>query len=77
MMKFIFGMQVNIKVFLQVDTIVRHAQSTQSKKLTYLAISPEKRGDEFDFVPVDKPESLQVDSITLGVRIEACPNNLK
>ena len=31
-------------------------------------------GDEVDFLPADKRESfLQVDSINLGVRSQACP----
>ena len=35
-------------------------------------------GDEVDFLPADRHESfLQVDSITLGVRSQACPNNPK
>ena len=44
------------------------------RHLYILAISPEKDGDEVDFLPVDKHESvLQGDSITLGVRNHACP----
>ena len=45
-----------------------HAQSTQNKKLTLFAISPEKHGSEVDFLPADKHESfLQDNSISLGV----------
>ena len=37
------------------------------------AITPEKHGDEVDFLLVDKSKSfLQVDSITLGVGSQAC-----
>ena len=44
------------------------------KSLHILAISPEKLGDEVDFLFEDKDESfLQVDSITLGVCSQACP----
>ena len=57
MMKFIFGMQINIEVFYKLILsiwvcVTRHVQSTQ--KLL--------------FFPTNKQESfLQTDSITLGV----------
>ena len=42
--------------------------------LYFFAISPEEHGDEIDFSPVDKHESLlQVDIITLVVHNQACP----
>ena len=45
--------------------VTRHAQSTQNK-FVYLAISPEKHGNEVDFLPADKHESsLQIDTIIL------------
>ena len=57
MMKFIFGMQINIEVFYKLILsiwvcVTRHVQSTQV----------------FFFFPTNKQESfLQTDSITLGV----------
>ena len=45
--------------------------SIQNKKFAHLS---KKLGDEVDFLPADKHERfLQVDSITLGVRSQACP----
>ena len=42
------------------------------------AISPEKHGVEVVFLPVNKHESfVQVDSITLGMRSQACPKYSK
>ena len=78
MMNFIFGMQMNIKVFYKLILsfcvcVTRHAQSTQSK-FAYLAISPEKHGGEVDFLPADKHKNfLQVDSITLVLHSQTCP----
>ena len=44
------------------------------RSLHIFAIFPEKLGDEVDFLPADKHKSfLQVDSITLGFRSQACP----
>ena len=70
MMNFIFGMQRNLNVFYKLILsfwmcVTRHAQSTQNK-FVYLAISPERHGDEVDFLPADKHEtSLQIDSMIL------------
>ena len=70
MMKFIFDMQINIEVFYKLILsfwvcVTRHAQSTQNK-FVYLAISPEKLGDEVDFLPADKHDSsLQIDTMIL------------
>ena len=51
----------------------RHAQSTQNESLHIFAISPEKRGWEVDFLPANKHKNfLQVDSIALGLRSQAC-----
>ena len=72
MVKFIFGMQ-KFEVFYKLIlsfwvSITRFSQSTQNKKF----------GDVVDFLPVDKFESfLQVNSITLGVHSQACPNYQK
>ena len=44
------------------------------RSLYIFAISPERLGDEVDFLLVDKRKSfLQVNSITLGVHSQACP----
>ena len=70
MMNFIFAMQINIEVLYKLILslwvcVTRHAQSTQNK-FVYLAISPEKHGDEVDFFPADKHESsLQIDTMIL------------
>ena len=70
MMNFIFGMQINIEAFYKLILslwvfVTRHAQSTQNK-LVYLAISLENHGDETDFFPADKHESLlQIDTMIL------------
>ena len=72
MVKFIFGMQ-KFEVFYKLIlsfwvSITRFSQSTQNKKF----------GDVVDFLPADKFESfLQVNSITLGVHSQACPNYQK
>ena len=47
MMKCIFDMQINIKAFYKLILsclvcVTRHAQSVQTNKFAYLAISPEK-----------------------------------
>ena len=70
MINFIFGMQINIKVFYKLILpfwvcVARHAQSTKNK-FVYLAISPEKHGDEVDFLSADKHESSpQIDTMIL------------
>ena len=78
MVKFIFGTHINIEIFYKLILsfwvyIARHAQSPQNKKFAYLCnISV---GDKVDFLPADKHKSfLQVESITLGVHSQACPN---
>ena len=44
------------------------------RSLRIFAISPEKHGEEVDFLPVNKQESfLQVDSSTLDLLSQACP----
>ena len=83
MMKFIFGMQINIEVFYKLILSVwvcigRHAQSMQNKISHIFAISPEKHGVEVDFLPANDQKSLlQVDSITLGLCKQACSEYLK
>ena len=72
-------MQINIEVFYKLILsfwvcVTRHTQITQNQNLHIFAISPEKHGDEVDFLPADKHESfLQVDSITFGVLSQTCP----
>ena len=79
MMKFLFGMQINIEVFYNLILsfwvyVTRHVQSTQNKKFAYLCnMSRKAFSDEVDFWPADKHENfLQVDIITLSVRSQAC-----
>ena len=74
-MKYIFGMQINIKVFCKLILsfwvcATRHAQITRNKNI--FAISPEKHGgDEVDFLPSHEQKSfLQVDSISLGLHLK-------
>ena len=46
--------------------------------LHIFAISPEKHGGEVDFLPENKHEHfLQVDSISLDLRSQACPKYSK
>ena len=79
MMTFIFGMQINIKVFYKLIllfwvSIARYAQHTRNKKFAYLCnIFRNTWGMKLIFLPTDKHRSfLQVDSITLGVCSQAC-----
>ena len=84
MIKFIFGMQINIKVFFKLMvsfwemlsvlvSTANHAQSTQNKKFALsLQYFQKNVGDEVDFLYEDKCRSfLQVDSITLSVCSQA------
>ena len=68
-MKFIFGMQISIKVKLILSfsvCVTRHTQITQNKFAYFCNIS----WKALDLLPVDKHKIfLQVDSITLGVLI--------
>ena len=88
MMKCIFGMQINIKVFwnlmpLFLGFATRHAQSTHNKEYAYhWSISRKAwgggEGGEVDFLPAYRHESfLQVDSMTLGFLSQACPKYQK
>ena len=78
MMKYIFGIHINIEVFYKMIlsfsvSLSRHAQSNQFK-FAYLCNISTKMGDEVDFLPADKHKSfLQVDSITLGGQSQTCP----
>ena len=81
MMKYIFDMRINIKVFYRLMLsfwvfVTRHAQSTQNKEFAYISLHYLQKSieDEVYFLPANKHESfLQDDSITLGVRKQACP----
>ena len=85
MMKFIFGMQMNIEVFYKLILsylvcVTRHAQGSQNKKCAYLCnIYLQKRMcDEVDFLSEDKYKGFpQADSITLGVYSQVCLKHAK
>ena len=75
MVKFIFGMQINIGVFQKLllsfwVCIVRQAQSIQNDKFAIsLQYLKENVKDDVDFLPADKHErSLQIDTIILYVQ---------
>ena len=78
MMKCLFGMHINIKVFYKLILlfwvcVARHAQSTQNKTFVYPQYLQKNVEDEVDFLPADKHESfLQVDSVFLGVHSQGC-----
>ena len=76
-MNFIYGMD---RLFCSLIlsfwvSVVRHAQSTQNNNFTCIySYLLKNLGDEVVFLPADKQEVfLQVDSINLGVRSQACP----
>ena len=81
MMKFIFGMQINIEVLCKLILlfwvhVARHAQSTQNNmfaiRLQYLKENVE--GD-VDFLPAyNHQRFLQIDTIILGVCCQAHPD---
>ena len=84
MMKFIFGMQIDIEVFCKLILsfwvcIALHTQSTQNKKFPYIYnISRETWETKLVFCLSDKHKSfLQVDSIFSGVNSQTCPKYLK
>ena len=73
MMKFIFGVQININVFYS-DTIILgvYSQACPRQPKLKVCISlqylQKNVGDKVDFLPADKHKNfLQVDSITLSV----------
>ena len=80
MMKFVFCIQINIKVLYKLILsfwvcATRHVQSTQNKKFAYLCnISRKALGVKLIFLPANKHKRfLWVDSITLGLCSQACP----
>ena len=80
-MKFILRMQINTEVFYNLILsfwvwVVRHAQSTQNKKFTYLCNSLKNVGNEVNFLATNKHQNfLQIHSITLDVWSRPFPNN--
>ena len=84
MMKFIFSVQINIKVFCKMIILfwvclTRHAQSIQNKSFAYLCnISRKAWQMNLIFLPADNQKSfLQGNCIILCVHSEACPKYLK
>ena len=83
-MKFIFGMQRNIKVFYNLilsfwgvrgQACPKYPKWETCISLQYLQ---KNTGDEADFLAADKCESLLQDgSIILGVSTKACPKYIK
>ena len=77
MMNFIFSIQIKTEVFYKFILlfwvyVTRHAQSTHTKKFAYLC-NISKNAWGIDFLPADEHQSFQQDdSITLGVRGQAC-----
>ena len=81
MMKFIFGMDINLKIFYMLIVplwvcIARHAQSNQNNKFAIsLQYLEENVKDEVVFLPVEKRQRLlQIDTIILDMCGQACPN---
>ena len=80
-MKYIFGKEINIKVFYKAILpfyvcTIRHAQSTQNNKFTTsLQYHKKNVKDEVDFLLADKCQRfLQSDTAILGVCGQPCPN---
>ena len=79
MINYFFGMQINIGVFYKLILsfwlcITRHAKSTQNKFAYLCSISKKAWVMKLIFLPADKHKTfLQIDSITLGVHSQACP----
>ena len=78
MMKCIFGMKINIKVFYKLILsfwvcATRHTQSTQNKFAYLSNISRKAWEMKLIFCLQINTSFLQVDSITLGVLSQACP----
>ena len=75
MMKFIFGMQINIEVFYKLILsfwvcATRHAQSTRNKKFAYLCNISRKAwggGGEVDFLPANKHETFNKLIVSLWI----------
>ena len=75
--KLIFCLEINSKVLVMFWVCVaKHAQSTQNNKFAIsLQYVRENLKDEVDFLPADKHQRfLQIDTITLGVCSQTCPN---
>ena len=72
MMKFIFGIEINMEVFYMLMLsfwvcVTRHAQSTQNNQFAIsLQYLKKDVSDELDFLHADKHKSLlQIDTMTL------------
>ena len=84
MIKCIFSVQINIKVFCKMIIsfwvcLTRHAQSIQNKRFAYLCnISRKAWQMNLIFLPADNHKSfLQDDCIILCVHSQVCPKYLK
>ena len=76
MMKFIFGMKINMDIIYKLILslwvcVARHAQSTQSNKFVIsVQYLKENVNDEVDSLPANKHQRfLQSDTIILGVKV--------
>ena len=76
MMKFIFGMKINMDIIYKLILslwvcVARHAQSTQINKFVIsLQYLKENVNDEVDSLPANKHQRfLQSDTIILGVKV--------
>ena len=79
--KCIFSMLINIEVFYKLILsfwvcIAKLAQSTQNNKFAiFLQYLKDAVKDKLDFLPVDKHQRFfQIDTNSLGVCDQACPN---
>ena len=73
-------MQINIEVFYKfiLSFWVCVPKVPKIKSSHIFAISPERCGDEVDRLPADKHRKfLQVDSVAVGVRLQACSKHPK
>ena len=80
MMKFIFGIQINIKVFYKLILlfwvcVARHVQSIQNNKFAiFLQYLKDSVNDEVDFLHADKHESfLQISAMNFDRDGQAFP----
>ena len=82
MMKFIFGIKINIKAFYKLILsfwvcAIRHTQSTQIKSAYFSNISRKAWEMKLIFCLQINTSFLQVDSIILGVLSQACQKHPK
>ena len=77
MMKFIFGMQIDVEVFCKLMLSFWACVAKVPKtRIIYISLQclQEKIGDKVDFLPVKDKSPLQVDTIFLSIHSHACPN---